>query len=142
MVGCGVLILSIAVIGTWLRLRGKLYHKRWFHRALIAGMPLGWVAILAGWVVTEAGRQPYVVYGLLRTADAASPVGAGVTAFTLSLFLITYSAIMAAFLWYWITMVLKGPDDLPDAPKASRAMTVLAIASREPDQPNTRWKSS
>lgn len=136
MVGCGILILSLAVLGAWLRFRGHLFYSRRFHWALIAATPLGWVAILSGWVVTEVGRQPYVVYGLLRTADAVSPVGIGATAFTLALFFLTYSVIMAAFLWYWITMVLRGPTDLPKATKISRGMTIPTLAEQVIDKPN------
>src|SRR5262249_32022473 len=76
MVASGLLILAVAVLGNWLRYRGRLCHTAWFRRLLIACTPLGWVATVAGWVVTEAGRQPYVVYGMLRTADAVSPIPA------------------------------------------------------------------
>lgn len=127
MVACGLLILMIAAVGSLLRVRGQLYHKRWFHRVLIAATPLGWIAILSGWVVTEVGRQPYVVYGMLRTANAASPTGTTATATTLLLFVLIYALIMAAFLWYWVHMVLQGPGRLSDVPEKSRVMTTPAI---------------
>ena len=68
---------AIALIGLWLRWRGRLYDTRWFSIVCAFSSPLAFIAILAGWTVTEAGRQPYVVYGHLRTADAVSPVAAG-----------------------------------------------------------------
>ena len=88
MVGVGMLILAVALLGAWLRAKGRLYRTAWFRRTLIAAMPLGWIAILAGWVVTEAGRQPYVVYGLLRTSEAASAVTPPSGLFSLSAFLL------------------------------------------------------
>ena len=142
MAGAGVAILAIALWGAWLRWRGRLFHAHLFHKLLVVAMPLGWVAILAGWTVTEAGRQPYVVYGLLRTADAVSPVTAGATASSLLLFVLVYGALFLAFLWYWGVTVLRGPADLPQAValQKSRIVTVPriinpAIAASSPKEP-------
>ena len=76
MVGLGMLMILIGLVGFILRLSGKLYDSRLFHKACIIMGPSGLVAILAGWMVTEVGRQPYTVYGLLRTADSVSPIAA------------------------------------------------------------------
>ena len=74
MVGIGVLMLGMAVWGVWLRWRGRLYTNRAVPETPASlTMPAGFVAVVAGWTVTEVGRQPWVVYGLLRTRDAVSP---------------------------------------------------------------------
>jgi cytochrome d ubiquinol oxidase subunit I len=69
----GTLVLLVAVIGAFLYRKRKLEDARWFHRAAVANIALPFAAALAGWVLTEVGRQPWIVYGLLRTADANSP---------------------------------------------------------------------
>ena len=76
MVGLGMLMILIGLVGFILRLSGKLYNSPLFHKACIFMGPSGLIAILAGWMVTEVGRQPYTVYELLRTADSVSPIAA------------------------------------------------------------------
>src|SRR5262249_26085469 len=70
MVGIGLLMLALVVVSWWLRVRDKLFDSPWFLVACIIMGPLGFVAVLAGWTTTEVGRQPWTVYGLLRTADS------------------------------------------------------------------------
>ena len=70
MVGCGVLMLLLAWLGAWRSLRGTVERGRWFLWPLATSFPLPFVAILTGWYTAEVGRQPWVVYGQLRTADA------------------------------------------------------------------------
>ncbi|MCW5746169.1 MAG: cytochrome ubiquinol oxidase subunit I, partial [Alphaproteobacteria bacterium] len=93
MVGIGLLMVGLGLWSLWQRWRGELYAARWLHRAAIAMGPSGFVAVLAGWLTTEVGRQPYVVYGLLRTADAASPIAAPAVATSLAAFGIVYIAV-------------------------------------------------
>ena len=69
MVGIGFLMLGVVALGWWLRWRGRLFETGWFLRICQWAAPLGFVAVLAGWTVTEVGRQPWTVYGLLRTAQ-------------------------------------------------------------------------
>jgi len=109
MVGVGMVLLGLAVTGVVLRWKGRLYDTRWFHTAAVLATPLGFIGVLAGWTVTETGRQPYVVYGLLRTADAASPVAAGAITASLAGFVIIYALLFLGFLWFALRMVLKGP---------------------------------
>jgi cytochrome d ubiquinol oxidase subunit I len=73
MVGIGLLMLALIVVSWWLRSRGRLFDTAWFLRICQIASPLGFVAVLAGWTTTEVGRQPWTVYGLLRTADSVSP---------------------------------------------------------------------
>jgi cytochrome d ubiquinol oxidase subunit I len=75
MIGIGTLLPLVAVVGAWLGWRRVLLQRRWFLRLLVATAPLGFLAIEAGWVVTEVGRQPWIVQGILRTRDAVTPVG-------------------------------------------------------------------
>jgi len=78
MVGLGLLMLAVVAVSWWLRWRRSLYDTRWFLAACIAAAPLGFLAVLAGWTVTEVGRQPWTVYGLMRTAQSVSPSLTGV----------------------------------------------------------------
>jgi cytochrome bd ubiquinol oxidase subunit I len=109
MVGIGTLLLALAITGAVLRSRGRLYDARWFHYAAVAATPLGFVAVLAGWIVTETGRQPFVVYGLLRTADAVSPVSPGAITLSLIGFLLIYALLFAVFLWFSARLIFRGP---------------------------------
>lgn len=109
MVGFGALMLLIAVAGIALRLLGRLYDTRWFAALCAFSSPLPFLAILCGWTVTEVGRQPYVVYGYLRTADAVSPVMPSNVETSLVLFFAVYSVLLLAFFWYATSIVLRGP---------------------------------
>jgi cytochrome bd ubiquinol oxidase subunit I len=112
MVGCGLVLLAMAVTGGVLRWRGRLFTTRWFQLAALATTPLGFVAVIAGWTVAETGRQPYVVYGLLRTLDATSPIAAGSVLASLLLFVVVYNVLLLAFFWYGARIVMRGPEDV------------------------------
>lgn len=122
MVGIGVLLIVIALTGFVLRLGGRLYDSRWFTGLCAFSSPLPFVAILAGWTVTEVGRQPYVVYGYLRTAQAVSPLAPSVVETSLILFALVYATLLIAFFWYATRFVLRGPtsDEPAAAPLAVR----------------------
>jgi cytochrome d ubiquinol oxidase subunit I len=130
MVGIGLLLLAIAATGLFLRWRGRLFDTPWFSMGCAFSSPLGFIAILAGWTVTETGRQPYVIYGFLKTADAAAPVAAGAVSASLALFVLVYLVLLAAFFWYATKLVLRGPqgDDIPpivERPGVDSAVTRL-----------------
>nr|WP_249150509.1 cytochrome ubiquinol oxidase subunit I [Bradyrhizobium sp. JYMT SZCCT0180] len=112
MIGLGVFMVLLAFTGLFLRLRGKLQSSRLFHRLCVLGTPAGFVAILAGWVVTEVGRQPWTVHGLLRTRDSTSLVGREVVATSLGLFVLVYGILMVAFLFYLARVIAHGPHDV------------------------------
>ncbi len=119
MVGTGMLMLVFSWAGLWLyRRRGWAAEK--LPRALLwglAGMTFsGWVATLAGWYVTEIGRQPYLVFGLLRTAEAASGVPSSMIALTLALYVTVYLALIVAYIGVVKHMAEK-PPELPPAPE-------------------------
>lgn len=110
MVGMGLLMLAVGAAGTWLLLRGSLDRQRGFLRLLVASGPAGFVAVLAGWVTAEVGRQPWVVQGLMRTADAASPVSADAVSLSLLVYLFVYAVIFGAGLHYMGGLVREGPS--------------------------------
>jgi cytochrome d ubiquinol oxidase subunit I len=110
MVGMGLLMLLLGVLGLILRLRGKLYATRWFQRFALAMGPSGLIALLAGWITTEVGRQPWVVYGVLRTADATSPLSSQQVGTSLLIFIIVYFLVFGAGIYYMLKLMAKGPD--------------------------------
>ncbi|MFG1464147.1 cytochrome ubiquinol oxidase subunit I [Xanthobacter sp. DSM 24535] len=110
MVGIGVALLATAITGAVLRARRRLYDTPWFLILTMGTAPLGFLAVLAGWTTTEAGRQPWVIYGLLRTADAVAPVAPHAMALSLALFFVIYNALLVIFLWFAGRIALRGPD--------------------------------
>jgi cytochrome d ubiquinol oxidase subunit I len=109
MVGLGLLMLFAGWAGLVQLVRGKLAQTRWLLRLLPWMIPSGFVALLAGWFTTEIGRQPYVVYGLMRTADAVSRVPGASVATTLALFVLVYGGIFGAGVYYIARLIRKGP---------------------------------
>ena len=123
MAGIGFLRLFVGIVGAYLYRRGRIFETRWYLWLCRLTSPLGFVAILAGWVVAEVGRQPYVVYGLMRTADAASPVSAGSIGFSMLLYGTAYTLLFVAGVIYIQRILAKGPariveqdELLPDTP--------------------------
>lgn len=111
MLALGGLMVMSGVIGLWLRYKGRLFESRPFLTFSLLMGPSGLVAILAGWVVTEVGRQPYTVYGLLRTAESASPIGAPALGASLAAFVITYFFVFGAGIYYLFQTLKKEPEE-------------------------------
>jgi cytochrome d ubiquinol oxidase subunit I len=118
MVGCGMLLLCVTLLSLVLRWRRRLFTTRWYQIASMSCIPLGFIATLAGWTVTEVGRQPYVVYGHLRTADAVSPIIGGAVAGSILVAIILYNLLLLAFLWYAGRLVWCGPVNRSPVPPA------------------------
>jgi cytochrome d ubiquinol oxidase subunit I len=114
MVGLGVLMFTLGAIGLVARLRGRLYHWRGLHRFAVAMGPAGFVAVIAGWVTTEVGRQPYTIFGLMRTAESASPLDAPAVATSLVAFVIVYFAVFSVGAWYILKLMSHAP--IPSEP--------------------------
>jgi cytochrome d ubiquinol oxidase subunit I len=132
MVGCGMILLLVALAGLMLRWRRKLYDTSWYQYACMASVPLGFIATLAGWVVTEVGRQPYVVYGHMLTSAAVSPIHGGAVASSLAVALVLYNLLLISFFWYGGRLVLRGiDDDTPIAP-VTRPAGAVALANAAP----------
>lgn len=118
MVGLGMLMLAVGWIGLGLWASKRLDKSRGFHKLAVLMGPTGFLAVLAGWVTTEVGRQPYVAYGVLRTADALSPVSAGQVATSLLVFLVVYAIVFTAGAIYILRLIDRGPESAPEAPHA------------------------
>jgi cytochrome d ubiquinol oxidase subunit I len=110
MLAVGFLMIAAALIGAWLLWRGMLFETRWYLHAVAHSWWMGFVGVCAGWVVTESGRQPWIVYGLKRTADATSPISAATVATTLALFVVVYGIVFAMGIYYINRLIAKGPD--------------------------------
>jgi len=114
MVGLGTIFIAVLLIGVFLWWRRALFRARWFLWVLMLLLPFPYIANEAGWVTTEVGRQPWLVYGLLRTAAGASPtVIAGETIFTLLGFAGLYALIGVLSLFLALLLILKGPEENP-----------------------------
>jgi len=127
-----IAMFALASASLWLRWRGKLFSTRWFLIALAWMTPSGIFATLGGWYTAEIGRQPYVIYGLLRTADAVSPVPAGTLLSSLIAFIVIYSIFFTAFLVFVIRAIRRGPKEMVEfVPSGSlkRALRPKIIAS-------------
>ena len=109
MVGIGFAMLGLGLWSLIARWRKGLYEWSWLHRAAILMGPSGFVAVIAGWVTTEVGRQPFTIYGLLRTADSASPLDAPAVAASLLAFVIVYFAVFGFGTWYILHLMGKPP---------------------------------
>lgn len=119
MVGLGLLMLTLGAWGAWARWRGRLFTAPLLHRFALAMGPSGLIAILAGWYTTEIGRQPWVVYGLMRTKDAVSDHSALALSTTLVVFVVMYIAVFGTGVSYMLKLVGRGPDhDAPDPREA------------------------
>lgn len=110
MVGMGLLMLLLAVSGLALRRHGRLYETRWFQRFVLFMGPSGLIALIAGWVTTEAGRQPWVVYGVMRTRDAVSAITVNQVGTSLMIFVIVYFLVFGTGIYYMLKLMAKGPD--------------------------------
>ena len=121
MVGIGLIMVALSSIGAVLWLMGRLYTTRWFLQAMLWASPLGFVAVLAGWFTAEVGRQPWVVYGVLRTVDAVSPVRAASVLASIILFVLVYGIVFGAGVYYIARLVRRGPDETPPSPEEDEA---------------------
>jgi cytochrome d ubiquinol oxidase subunit I len=109
MVGIGFLMFGLGLFSLWARWRGTLYRSVLLHRYALAMGPAGFVAVLAGWFTTEVGRQPFTVYGVLRTADSVSPLAAPAVGSSLVAFVIAYFIVYAAGLTYLFRLMAQPP---------------------------------
>lgn len=118
MVGIGFLMLGIGAWSLWERWRGRLFENRWLHRAALLMGPSGFVAILSGWVTTEVGRQPYTVYGLMRTSESMSPIGLPGIATSLAVFVVVYFVVFGAGVLILLRMMGRTPETGEPEPTA------------------------
>lgn len=127
MVGLGFAILGLGVWSLFCRYRGTLHTNIWLHRAAVGMGPAGFVAVLAGWITTEVGRQPYTVYGHLLTANSISPIAAPAVATSLIAFVIVYFFVFGAGTFYILRLMARLPRDptpeLQEGPLRTQGIT-------------------
>nr|GAT43066.1 cytochrome BD-type quinol oxidase subunit 1 [Mycena chlorophos] len=109
MAGLGMLMLLLVLLGVLLRKGGKLYEARWFQRFVVLMGPSGIIALLAGWITTEVGRQPWTVYGVFRTSQSASPLDAQQVGVSLLIFVVVYFLVFGTGVYYMLKLMGKGP---------------------------------
>ena len=115
MVAIGFAMLGLALWSLYMRWSGGLYTNPWFLRAAMLMTPSGFGAVLFGWFTAEIGRQPYVVYGHMRTADAVSPVTTGAVATSLGTFVVVYAIVFGFGSYYLAKLLRKGPEPIEEA---------------------------
>ena len=134
MVGLGMLMMLVGFISLFLRWRKSLYDTPLFHRLAMLMGPTGFVAVLAGWITTEVGRQPYTVYGHLMTTDSIAPVEAPAVAASLIAFIVVYFALFGAGTYYILKMMNKLPGDVAPLPETpTRTAGTTQLAAKRPD---------
>ena len=109
MVGIGFLMLGLGIWSLWARWKCRLYEVQLLHRAAILMGPSGFAAVLAGWITTEVGRQPWTVYGLLTTAQSASPIDAAAVGASLIAFVVVYFALFGSGTFYMLRLMNHAP---------------------------------
>ena len=117
MVGIGIGMIAVGLWSLWARWRGQLYRPGWLHRAALVMGPSGFVAVIAGWVTTEVGRQPWTIYGVFRTADSVAPIGVPGVAASLIAFVVVYTIVFGFGVWY-ILRLMSAPPHAGEAPLA------------------------
>ena len=127
MVGLGMLMLLLAAWSLLARARGKLHDWQWLHRLALAMGPAGFVAVIAGWVTTEVGRQPFTVYGLLRTTESVSPLHAPAVASSLLAFIGVYFIVFGAGIYY-ILKLMSHPPHAGESGPAGMPVRAAGIA--------------
>ncbi|MFC7476265.1 cytochrome ubiquinol oxidase subunit I [Dankookia sp. GCM10030260] len=140
MVGMGMLMIALGLASLWLRWRGRLYDSPWFQRWAVAMGPSGLIAVTFGWITTETGRQPFTVYGLLRTADSVSPIAAPAVLTSLIMFVVVYFIVFGAGIWYLFRLFRHTPAAAESGVESEppvRTAGITAAASVDADRVNT-----
>lgn len=117
MVGLGMLMIAMGLLGLWLRHQGRVFNTSWFQRFCVGMGPTGLVALLAGWFVTETGRQPWVVYGVMRTADSVSNHDFSQLAISLAALVIVYLLVFGTGTVMGLKMLGRAPSQGEPAPQ-------------------------
>jgi len=136
MVGIAILMLVIVVVGQVLLRTGRLFRSSWFLRLCQWTTPIGFMAVIAGWITTEVGRQPWTVYGLLRTADSVSPsLTATDVAISLAFYMVVYLIMFPTGIAFMAGLVRggpQGPETEPSHIESGRPEEPFEAASRQP----------
>ena len=114
MLAIGIFMIGAALCGAFLWWRGTLFETRWYLRVMAQCWWIGFIAVMAGWITTESGRQPWIVEGILRTADAGSPITGGNVLITLVLFILAYGVVFSFGIYYINRLIARGPETPSD----------------------------
>ena len=135
MVGLGMAMLGLGLFSLFARFRRGLYDWPWLHRAAMVMGPAGFVAVIAGWITTEVGRQPYTVYGYLLTAQSHSPLHASAVATSLLMFVVVYFVVFGAGTYYLVRLMAKAPgpheSEPSSTPQRATGITPAPALSKE-----------
>jgi len=123
MVGLGMLMFGLGLLSLLARARRRLFDWKWLHRFALVMGPSGFVAVIAGWITTEVGRQPYVIYGHMLTRDAVSPLAAPAVAGSLIAFVIVYFVVFGIGTWYLLRLMAHTPHEPESGPAAAPIRT-------------------
>ena len=136
MVGLGFLMLALGACSLLARWTRRLYGWRWLHRFALLMGPAGFIAVIAGWMTTEVGRQPFTVYGLMRTAESASPLAAPAVGASLVAFVVVYFAVFGMGSWYLLKLMSRAPQ--PHEPEPANVPAHAAGITPAPALGSTR----
>jgi cytochrome d ubiquinol oxidase subunit I len=134
MLAIGFFMIISSWIGGWLWWRGRLFETSWYVRPMAYTWWMGFVAVIAGWTVTESGRQPWLVHQVLRTAEGVSPVPGGSVATTLAMFVIVYGIVFSMGIYYINRLIVNGPppeDTVPELGLPNRPLSGAHAAGRQ-----------
>ncbi len=131
MAGIGFIFVCVMLWAGVLWWRKKIYDTPLFLKALVAVQPLGFIATITGWITAEVGRQPWVVYGLMRTEDGVSPIAAGNVMWSLAMFMIFFAVIGASYFYYTIRTLKRGPDMESPIPPIQRMAGTRPLQSEK-----------
>ena len=127
MVGLGMAMLGLALFSLLARVRHRLYDWKLLHLLALAMGPAGFVAVIAGWVTTEVGRQPYTVHGLLRTVDSVSPLQAPAVATSLLAFIVVYFIVFGAGIFYILRLMSQPPHRGEEGPERDQPVRAAGL---------------
>ena len=135
MMAIGFAMVGVGLWSALMRVRRGLYDARWLQRAAVVMAPSGFLAVLAGWVTTEVGRQPWTVQGLLRTTESASPLDAAAVGASLVAFIVVYFAVFGAGTFYILRLMSKPPDaGIDEDIGPTRAAGITPAPAVDPDR--------
>lgn len=136
MVAIGFAMLGVGLWSAWARWKGRLLEAKWLHRAAVLMGPSGFLAVLCGWITTEVGRQPFTVYGLLRTSDSVAPLQAEAVGTSLIAFIVVYFFVFGSGTFYVMRLMSKRPKDKIDidqiGPTRTAGITPVAASPTTP----------
>lgn len=134
MVGIGFLFFFMVLWAAWLWYQKRILDSRAFLKTLVLVQPLGFIAVILGWVTTEMGRQPWVVYGLMRTSDGVSPIAAGNVAWSIAMFAVIFGLVGASYFYYTLKILRLGPDFKSPIPPIQRPAGMRPLEDENDDR--------